>query len=558
MFADHPLFNSNYERLKTDFNAVGELTGEYDDIGVQLVNRPDGRVKRFFEVKGYRDVRKVGRRKRELPELTLLHEHELTLPNADEVNHNVVLIENTLLEFDIDIDVIDVQVGPTVTRYAVQPYKITPNGREIIDRTRISKILSYTNDLALSLSAKRIRMEAPVAGERYLGVEVPNKQASTVSLKSLIENKVYYDLQQKRKSPLVVPLGRDVAGKPTVIDLGAMPHLLIAGTTGSGKSVAITAMATSIILNNTPEKVRMVMIDPKRVELSRFNGIPHLLGPVETDIDRSVGVLRWCTREMERRYKLLEEHSTRNIATYNEQRGRRDFLPYVVIFIDEIGDLMNNSPEETEKNLARIAQMARAVGMHLVVATQRPSVDIITGLIKANFPARISFSVASGVDSRVIIDTTGAESLLGSGDMLYLAPDAPTPRRIQGCFVSDQEANDIIGHWKAWREKRVKANRIAAEMIAPWEQGVTRSRFIGATDPMIEEAIKLVIAKQEASATMLQRELELGYPRAARIVDILEEMGVIGANEGGGKSREVLIQDYTMEALMRQYLSEIR
>jgi S-DNA-T family DNA segregation ATPase FtsK/SpoIIIE len=324
-----------------------------------------------------------------------------------------------------------------------------------------------------------------------------------------------------------------------------LPHLLIAGTTGSGKSVCIAAIATALVLNNTPDTVKMVMLDPKMVELSRFNGLPHLLGPVETDTDRIIGVLKWCTREMDRRYKLLEEHAVRNIDNYNARFGlrrtKKDYLPYIVIMVDEIGDLMLSRPEETETAITRLAQMARAVGMHLVVATQRPSVDVITGLIKANFPGRIAFSVASGVDSRVILDASGAEALLGRGDMLFLAQDAAGPKRVQGCYVTDEEVRQIVKHWTDWHAAEVTAGRAERITAGPWERGLTRREFLAETDPMLEDAIEFVVETQEASASIIQRKLGLGYPRAARIMDMLEELGVVGETVGGGKARKVLI-----------------
>jgi DNA segregation ATPase FtsK/SpoIIIE, S-DNA-T family len=439
--------------------------------------------------------------------------------------------------------VVDVQVGPTVTRYAVQPYQTKKDGST--ERTRLSKIASYASDLSLALSAKRLRLEIPVPGTNFMGIEVPNKQPSMVTLRSVYESKTFFDMQQKNSSPLLVPLGRDVSGQPLAVDLAKLPHLLIAGTTGSGKSVCIAAVAASLVLNNIPETVKMVMLDPKMVELSRFNGLPHLLGPVETDTDRIIGVLKWCTREMDRRYKLLEEHAVRNIDNYNAKFGMRrrgrDYLPYIVILVDEIGDLMLSRPEETETAITRLAQMARAVGMHLIIATQRPSVDVITGLIKANFPGRIAFSVASGVDSRVILDTTGAEALLGRGDMLFLAQDASGPQRIQGCFVTDEEVRQIVKHWTDWHEAEIAAGRADVIRTGPWERGLTRREFLAETDPMLEDAIEFVVETQEASASIIQRRLGLGYPRAARIMDMLEELGVVGDAVGGGRARRVLI-----------------
>ncbi len=518
---------------------IGTLVPKKNKSSPQMIQRPDGRLKRYFSVESMKEDRKVGRRPKDLPPLDLLQDLEINPPDEDEINHNVVLIENTLLEFDIDIDVVAVKVGPTVTQYAVQPY------RESGGRTRLSKIASLANDLALSLSVKRLRLETPVPGESYMGIEVPNRKPSIVALRSVYESRAFFERSQKSNSPLMVPLGRDVSGSPVNVDIGGMPHLLIAGTTGSGKSVCIAAVATAVILNNTPDRVRMVMLDPKMVELSRFNGLPHLLGAVETDLDRIIEVLRWCTREMDRRYKLLEENAARNIEIYNTRLGQRrksEHLPYIVIMVDEIGDLMMTKPEETERTITRLAQMARAVGMHLIVATQRPSVDVITGLIKANFPARISFAVASGVDSRVILDTIGAETLLGKGDMLYLAQDAAGPRRLQGCFVSDNEVRSIVDYWKNWHQEQVAAGKMPQRIVAPWERGLTRREFLAETDPMLEDAIEMVVNDQEASASQIQRKLGLGYPRAARIIDLLEELGVIGEPVAGGRSRKVLIE----------------
>lgn len=540
--AKHPLFTATGERsLKIDMNLVGEPTNKRDNSGYRIVYRPDGREKRYFETGQLQEVKKTNKRDKSLPDLSLLADIPLNAPDEDEINRTVVLIENTLLEFDIDIDIVDVQIGPTVTRYAIQPYHATAEGA--VDRTRLSKIASYSSDIALALSARRLRLELPVPGTNYMGLEVPNKNPSVVALRSVMESKAFFDLQQKNPSPLLIPLGRDVSGAPVFMDIAKQPHLLIAGTTGSGKSVCIAAIAVALLLNNTPDTVKMVMLDPKMVELSRFNGIPHLLGAVETDTERIIGVLKWCTREMDRRYKLLEEHAVRNIDNYNARFGTRrrgrDYMPHIVILIDEIGDLMLSRPEETETAVTRLAQMARAVGMHLVVATQRPSVDVITGLIKANFPGRIAFSVASGVDSRVILDSVGAETLLGHGDMLYLAPDAMAPRRVQGCYVSDEEVRAVVKHWLDWQ--KTEANRTENSGTSPWERGLTRREFLAETDPMLEDAIEFVVETQEASASLLQRRLGLGYPRAARMIDMLAELGVVGEPVGGGRARRVLI-----------------
>lgn len=529
-----------------DFSVIGTmLKGQKSADGFQMVERPDGRTKRYFSVDNIKEAKKVGKRDKDLPPLELLQDLEIILPDEEEINKNVVLIENTLLEFDIDIDVVDVRIGPTVTQYAVQPFREDKDSDGGTNRTRLSKIAALSSDLSLSLSAKRLRLETPVPGHSYMGIEVPNKKPSVVALRSVYESRAYHDMLQKKKSPLFIPIGRDVAGEPVGIDLAGCPHMLIAGTTGSGKSVAIAAIATALVLDNMPDTVKLVMLDPKMVELSRFNGLPHLLGPVETEQERIIEVLRWCTREMDRRYKLLEENAARNIEIYNSrlgQRRKKEMLPFIVIMIDEVGDLMMSRPEETEKTITRLAQMARAVGMHLIVATQRPSVDVITGLIKANFPSRISFAVASGIDSRVILDSVGAETLLGKGDMLYLAPDAAGPRRIQGCFVTDEEVRSVVNHWRKWKVEQIQAGTLEKTIGAPWERGLTRREFLAETDPMLEDAIELVIKEREASAALIQRKLGLGYPRAARIMDLLEELGIIGEPVAGGRARRVTIE----------------
>jgi S-DNA-T family DNA segregation ATPase FtsK/SpoIIIE len=511
---------------------------------------------RYFTVEDFKEVRQPIPRAGGLPPLSLLSDTELNKPTEQEVNNNVRIIENTLLEFDIDVEVVDVSVGPTVTQYAVQPFRevTTDQGEVVMQRVRVNKIASLSNDLALALSAKRLRIQPYVPGQRYMGIEVPNQKPSTVALRPVMESEAFAKAFIKRDPdhpgqtyavPLVVPLGRDVSGSAFVVDLAAMPHLLIAGTTGSGKSVCITALAVALVMNNLPSRLRLVMLDPKMVELSRFNGLPHLLGAVETDMERIIGVLRWATREMDRRYKLLEAEAARNIEAYNKALGKAresEWLPYIVLMIDEIGDLMLSRPDEMERTLTRLAQMARAVGIHLVVATQRPSVDIITGLIKANFPARISFAVASGVDSRVILDTTGAESLMGRGDMLYLAPDASGPQRLQGCFVSDTEIDQVVAYWKDWQRRQPA---LAEPASAPWEIGMTRRESLNDVDPMLEDAIDMVVREGEASASLIQRRLGIGYPRAAQLLDMLVELGVAGSLKEGGRAREVLMKPGT-------------
>ena len=475
-----------------------------------------------------------------LPSIDCLTAADMILPDEKEINHNATLIQNTLLEFDLDTTVIDVQVGPTVTRYALQPHK-----EDGSDRVRMSRIASYARDLSLALAAKRLRMETPVPGTNYMGIEVPNKKAGIVALRNVMQSEEYKRDKASKGVPLLIPLGRNVTGEPVSVDLAQMPHLLIAGTTGSGKSVCMGAIATALLMQYPPDELQLVMLDPKMVELSRFDGIPHLLGPVELDHDRIIGVLRWCTREMDRRYKLLETSGARNILMYNEaQLAKSELapaLPYIVILIDEIGDLMLSNPEEAERALTRLAQMARAVGMHMVVATQRPSVDVITGLIKANFPSRIAFSVASGADSRVIIDRVGAEQLLGSGDMLFLSADAADPQRVQGCFVTEDDVRVVVDHWKEKQAQLLEAGLMPAKDNSPWEPDLKRRQFMSDTDPMLQDVLNLVIESGEASASLIQRRLGLGYPRAGRIMDLLEELGVVGEEPGAGRSRKVII-----------------
>jgi S-DNA-T family DNA segregation ATPase FtsK/SpoIIIE len=366
---------------------------------------------------------------------------------------------------------------------------------------------------------------------------VPNRRPALVRMRGILETKAF----QRVASPLAIALGRDVAGAAIAADLAVMPHLLIAGTTGSGKSVCIASLAVCLSMNNAPEELRLVMIDPKMVELIRFNGLPHLLGKVETELERITGVLRWCTIEMDRRYRLLESVRARDIVAYNRKiRNKRDAepLPRLVIMIDELADLMMMAPDQTEHTLVRLAQMARATGIHLIVATQRPSTDILTGLIKANFPARISFAVASGIDSRVIIDGPGAETLLGRGDMLYLSPEAGAPVRLQGVMVSDREIDALIKYWQ-----QETFEQEAEPELVPWEHLLERQAMLGDRDEVLEQAIAVVRERGEASASLLQRALRVGYPRAARLMDELEELGIVGRPQSGGKTREVLLKD---------------
>ncbi len=476
-----------------------------------------------------------------LPPFDLLEDGESRRVSSRDINQAAGHIEKTLADFGLPVSVVDFRVGPSVTQFAVKPgfvEQVSPDGEIRRSKVRVSQITALANDLALALSAPRVRIQAPVPGQSYVGIEVPNRHAAIVRLQPVLESEAYL----KIASPLTIALGRDVAGSSVAADLASMPHLLIAGTTGSGKSVCISSITLCLVMSNTPDDLRLVMIDPKRVELIRFNGLPHLFGNVEVDLDRITGVLRWCTMEMDRRYRLLEEARARNIETYNQRMRRRrnvERLPRIVVLVDELADLMMMAPDQTERTLVRLAQMGRATGIHLVLATQRPSTDILTGLIKANFPARISFAVASGVDSRVILDTQGAETLLGRGDMLYLAPEAALPNRLQGVFVSDVEIERVM---RFWREQTEEAAYELGEE-PPWESVLARQEALDERDELLEEAIELVRQEGEASASMLQRRLRVGYPRAARLMDELEELGVIGEAQAGGQTREVLIGD---------------
>lgn len=464
--------------------------------------------------------------------------------NEEYVEQRARLIEDTLGSFGAPVQVVEISRGPTVTQFGVEPSFIeTRNGRT---RVRVSKITALGDDLALALAASRIRIQAPVPGKGYIGIEVPNDEMALVALRDILES----DIFKRKEMPLGFALGRDVAGHPQVADLTAMPHMLIAGTTGSGKSVCINAILTSMLLYNTPDDLRLVLVDPKRVELTGYNGIPHLLSPVVVETERVVGALQWMTREMDKRYHQFAQIGARNITDYNGrmklQGGKK--LPYLVIVIDELADLMMIAPDETERTITRLAQLARATGIHMILATQRPSTDVVTGLIKANFPARIAFAVASGVDSRVILDQSGAERLLGRGDMLYQAPDAPAAERLQGVFVSETETDRLVQFWKMQTGQQLSAYAMAGTQMSKPPTGVPLKQvemFEEMTpakkiDPLYDEAIDLVRRQGRASVSMLQRKLRIGYTRASRLMDAMEDEGIVSAPTGGTGARDVL------------------
>jgi S-DNA-T family DNA segregation ATPase FtsK/SpoIIIE len=603
---------------------IERLQARYDAIGKPITQR--------FRLEELVERRRPRKRSDKLPPLEMLDDKRFVRPDDNEINMSALIIEETARDFGMAVRVLSVKAGPTVTQYAVTPFTEVEDedGNKVVQRVRVTRVAGLARDLSLALAAPSVRIQAPVLGTNYIGIEVPNMQPGIVSLRPVMESEQY----ARMKGPLALALGREVDGAPYAADLGKMPHLLIAGTTGSGKSVAITAMISCLIMNNTPDDLRLVMVDPKMVELVRFNGVPHLYGKVETEVTRVLGVLRWTVREMERRYKVFEEHHVRNIDTYTAKTARKkdaERLPRMVVFIDELADLMMQAPDETERIVVRLAQMARATGIHMVVATQRPSTDVVTGLIKANFPARIAFAVTSGIDSRVILDSVGAESLLGKGDMLFQSPEAQAPARIQGCFISDGEIDRVVDWWKEQadlyrealqpkvedddvptiglgpnvpdrrreaserrpeapsrgaeasaaptggapsgrrpaaeddhppsaprpipvspqvRKARPPANRpkpapepepVAGNEPAPWDEMLAREQAVADKDGQIEQAIEIVKKHGTASASLLQRKMRIGYPRAARLLDELKQMGLIGREQAGGKTREVFM-----------------
>lgn len=461
----------------------------------------------------------------EYPPLSLLAETRGQQANRGNLKQNAQIIEKTLESFGITASVAEVNPGPTVTQYALK----IPLG------TKLSKILTLQNDLALALATKtgNVRIEAPIPGKSLVGIEIPNISSEVVSLKNILSN----PNMQSDKSKLAVGLGLDVAADLVTTDIAKMPHVLIAGTTGSGKSVLINTIIATILFRASPQEVKFILVDPKRVELTDYNDIPHLLTPVIVEPEKILSAMKWATTEMDRRYKLFHDAQVRNIAAYNELSGFQA-LPYIVIVIDELQNLMEFAPVEVEDTIVRLAAMARATGLHLVIATQRPSVDVITGLIKANIPCRIAFNVSSMIDSRVIIDQPGAEKLLGRGDMLYVPPDASKPMRIQGVFVSDTEIRNLIGFLR-----RSGITPEYTEEVIKMPIGRTRGQgYEGEKDELFEEAVRTVCQYDRASASLLQRRLRIGYARAARLLDTLEEAGVVGQGEGS-KPRDVLVKN---------------
>lgn len=468
---------------------------------------------------------------KELPPLTLLASKR-EKPTSGDINANKNIIQETLAEFGIDVDMGDIRVGPTVTQYTLKPRS----------GIKLSRIIALSNDLALALAAHPIRIEAPIPGKSLVGIEVPNQKTALVTLRELIESKEF----QTRPHPLMIALGKDVSGRAWLADLPRMPHLLIAGATGSGKTVCVNTIIMSLLYQNTAETLRFIMVDPKRVELTFYNGIPHLLTPVITNTQQTINALKWTTGEMDRRFELLSGARSRDIHSYNAKYPS-DKIPHIIFVIDELADLMATAAGEIEAGVIRLAQMARAVGIHLLLATQRPSVDVITGLMKANIPARIAFSVASLIDSRTILDTPGAEKLLGRGDMLFQTAELTKPVRLQGAFISEDELQRIVDYLKGDEAPAYDDSIISRSGAAG-----TLSMFGGPSDdqdPLFAESKQTIIEAGKASASFLQRKLKIGYARAARILDELEAAGIIGPADGA-KPREILVTETEVDDTM--------
>ncbi|MBU1348716.1 DNA translocase FtsK [Patescibacteria group bacterium] len=449
-------------------------------------------------------------------------------PTSGDIDHNRSVIQRTLENFGIPVEMSEVSVGPTVTQFTLKPS----------EGVKLAKITALHNDLALALAAHPIRIEAPIPGKSLVGIEVPNQTIATVGLRELLESREWRD----RRTNLTFSLGKDVSGKPWVADIGRMPHLLVAGATGSGKSVCLNTLLMSLIFSNGPDDLKVILVDPKRVEFPVYNGVPHLIVPVITDVEKTVNALKWALREMDRRFDVLSKFGARDLTSYNARAEEK--IPNLVIVVDELADLMMTAMAEVEGAIVRLAQMSRAVGIHLVLATQRPSVDVITGLIKANIPARIAFAVASATDSRTILDQMGAEKLLGRGDMLYSTSDLAMPKRVQGVFISDDEVKRVVEFLKS-RYEPADYDISVTDRPAGGETRFTNGIPVeDDTDPMLPDAKEEILRAGKASASLLQRRLKVGYARAARILDLLESEGFIGPGDGA-KPREILNVQFT-------------
>ena len=461
-------------------------------------------------------------------------------PTSGDIKNNLLIIQRTLENFSIPVEMGEVNVGPTVTQYTLKP----------AEGIKLTKITTLSNDLALSLAAHPIRIEAPIPGKSLVGVEVPNQTKAIVGLREVLAGEMF----KNRKTNIMIALGKDVSGKVWLDDLSKMPHLLVAGATNSGKSVCLNAIIVSLLYQNNSDDLRFIMVDPKRVELPVYNGVPHLLTPVITEVGKTINALKWCLNEMDRRFETLAKAGKKNIVSYNEIGQNK--MPYIIFIIDELADLMVAAGRDVEASIIRLAQMARAVGIHLILATQRPSVDVITGLIKANMPARIAFSVASGIDSRTILDSLGAEKLLGRGDMLFTSAEISKPKRLQGAFVSDNEIKRIVNYIKNRGGQPQYIEGITDRQKVKGVAGVGLDRGNEDSDELLEEAKELIINSGKASASYLQRRLSIGYARAARLLDLLEESGIISQGNGS-KPREILITREQYDNMINQGVSGV-
>jgi DNA segregation ATPase FtsK/SpoIIIE, S-DNA-T family len=485
-------------------------------------------------------AKRSGRTPKPAPRPATLPPYDLLTPDSGhygsvDVDVLQAAIEGTLSDFGVPVRVVHVESGPTVTQFGVEPLYTEQSGKR--RKVRVNRIVNLADDLALALAAPSVRIEAPVPGRPYVGIEVPNTVKAMVSMRGILESGA---LRQK-DGKLLLALGRDTAGAPVVMDMARAPHLLIAGSTGSGKSVCINTIITSLLMQHGPESLKFIMVDPKMVELPGYNGIPHLIGKVITDVNQVMGALTWLLLQMEDRYRLFRELGVRNIDAYNDLARQRKRgadalspLPYMILIIDELADLMMTAAEDIERQICRLAQMARATGIHLILATQRPSTDVVTGLIKANFPSRIAFAVTSSIDSRVILDTPGAEQLLGRGDMLLMRPDSAKLGRVQGCFVADDEITHVVKFWK----QAVPPD--SQPVVPPWNGLMDQHDH---EDEIVNDAIDVLRGMRTCSTSMLQRKLRIGYPKAARLMEQLQDQGIVGPDMGGGQGREVLLKE---------------
>ena len=522
----------NPSLMKKIFGPKFKVKSLESESGTVAVPAPPLEIKQAPKLQEFktRPVETFANKDYHLPPTDLL-ESDKGVPSAGDIKINSTIIKRTLQNFDIQVEMSEVNIGPTVTQYTLKP----------AEGVKLSKITTLNNDLSLALASHPLRIEAPIPGRPLVGIEVPNKTRTVVRLRNLIEHPNF----QNAASPLTISLGRDVAGNPMFADLARMPHLLVAGATGTGKTICLNSIIASLLYQCSPDILRLILIDPKRVEFPVYNELPHLLTPVILDAQKAINAFRWLITEMERRFDVLSRERARDISSYNEAvvKDGREPLPYIVLIVDELADLMMARGRDVEASVVRLAQMSRAVGIHLILATQRPSVEVITGLIKANITSRITFQVASQVDSRTILDTAGAEKLLGAGDMLFVSAEIAKPRRIQAAYVSDKEVKRVAKFIKTQNpllEGEEPAQVIAEDLEKTLEQNPETDFMSGEDDPLYEEAKKLVIEAKKASSSLLQRRLKVGYARAARLIDILEERGVVGPGEGA-KPREILV-----------------